>query len=322
MTSRGCGCRQATDRRINEVTGESEVSFDGGITWSPDLEDPRQTAPILPLPPGTPLPDSRCSGAISVANVYKIILDRLIANTAAWDDVIALVGGIISALLGLFGPVGAAIAAIVAGVAVLLFTLGRTAAIAALDTAAYTELKCCVYCNISQDASFTDLQIFNLKVCLTDMTNQTAGLIFWWMTIILGKAYLTNAARLLPTAGADCSECDCGECVDPTTSGPQAGTNLIPRPDLGFGWWEVTTVEYPPGGGSNFYAEIQTGCCRLDDYQVVAPGVNASPGNRVAIGCGGSPFHSGDYGLNQCVELILFRSFGVATFEFKLITCV
>jgi len=320
MANRGCGCKSPTNTRINE-NGYAEQSFDGGLTWERIVSDERFSGPIFPPLFGSPSSDIACDGAKSGREWMRIAIDQLVNDTAIWDSVFALITAIIGLLSGIFPGIGTILGAVIAAIAYGLFAFGRAAVQAALTSATLDTFKCILFCNIEDDASFTESGWQQVKQDIVDQFDGIAEFYYWTWANTLGVVGLTNMCRTFPNMAGDCSACSCGECETPTTSGSQAGTNLIARPDLGAGWWQVTTVEVAPGGDDNFYAEIQHGCCELAEYSVVAPGVNAAPGNRVAIGCGGSPTHTGDYGVGQCSELILFRSFGTATFLFRLIDC-
>lgn len=320
MANRGCGCKSPTNTRFNE-NGYFEQSFDDGLTWVRVRDDARFNGPIFPPLVGPVVGTVPCAGAKSATEAMRLEIELFKTTSASWESILGLITVLLGVLTALIGPAAVAIMGIITAFIFVLFNIGQAAFIAHDFTAALETYLCILFCNIEDDASFTEAGWQQVKQDIVDQLDGLDEAWFWNHANALGPVGLTNSARLFPSLAGDCSQCTCGECVEPTTSGSQAGVNLIPRPDLGSGWWQVTTVEVAPGGGSNFYAEIQHGCCELDEYSVQAPGVNASPGNRVAIGCGGSPTHTGDYGVGQCSELILFRSFGTATFLFRLIEC-
>ena len=320
MANRGCGCKTPTNTRTT-AAGYVEQSFDGGLTWERLIDDPRFNAPVFPPLVGIPIGDIPCAMAKSAREAARIEIQTLIDNSAIWDTVLTVAGVIIEFLSLLMGPIGRIVALLVTTLAYALWQFTRAAFIAYDWDSALEQFFCIYFCNIEPDGSWSEAGWQQAKQDIVDQMDGFGEVWFWNHVEALGPVGLTNIGLVLPGLAGDCDACACGECQDPTTSGSQAGENLIPRPDLGAGWWQIDTVERAPGGDDNFYAEVQFGCCLLQEYNVVAPGINAAPGNRVAIGCGGAPVHTGDYGTSNCVELVLFRSFGVATFQFKIADC-
>jgi len=320
MAGKGCGCKSPTLQRINE-NGFIEQSFDGGLTWTRFPDDARFNGPIFPPLVGPVVGTVPCAGAKSATEAMRLEIELFKTNNTAWESILGLITVLLGILTALIGPGAVAVMGIVTAFLFVLFQFGQAAFIAHDWTPDLELYKCILFCNISADASFTEAQWQQVK---SDIVEQMDGLVeawFWNHVNALGTVGLTNSARIFGSLAGDCSECNCGECIEPTTDSPQGGINLISRPDLGAGFWQVTTKEYTPGGGDNFYAQIDLGCCLLLSYAVQPGGTNAAPGNRVSLGCGGVPTHTGDYGVGNCVELILFRSFGVATFVFQIQDC-
>lgn len=99
-----------TTRRYNPVTGEIEISEDGGETWEPDPEFP----PTPSRPSGEP--DKICMAAKNAANVLKILyedtIDAYNINTAFDEVLSAFAASIGLAISSLFGAPVAAILAV------------------------------------------------------------------------------------------------------------------------------------------------------------------------------------------------------------------
>lgn len=320
MANRGCGCKTPTDIRITEG-GQMEASFDGGFTYEPFLGDPGVIVPVIPLPPGFPVSNGQCSGANSATTVFRTFTETIMNNEAAWETIIALVGLIIAAFAAFFG-IGAFVGAMIGAVVTIIFLLGRTLFIGAFDEALWEELNCIFYCNMSMDASVSTAQSDAIYKAVKETTWQFAAQ--QWillMLIVLQRPGITNAARTFPNLLADCSGCNCS-CDAPVLA--HLGTNLLPRPDLGAGWWEVTTEDsLDPNNTINgrFFAIIElAACCLHVQYQIEPPGILAPPGNRQANDCLNVPGFA-NFGVGGCQSLIAFRSYGVDKFTFQILEC-
>jgi len=321
MANRGCGCDEPDLERINQ-DGIKEISFDAGSTWTPDLTDPRNYGTVLPLPIGQPAPDGRCSGAESITTILKKITDDLLINQGIWDTIASLIGGILAMIAVLFPGIGTAAAALLATAAYLFLLIGREALEAAMTTQVWEDFTCIVYCHINPDASLSISQWNAVKQDIVAQFDGTAEAWLWNWVNALGSTTLTNMARTLPNAAADCSACGCEACV-PTIA--NLGNSLMARPDLGTGWWSVHPEDSEnPINETNgrWFAEIElNGCCLLEDYVIVAPGINAPPGNRGHQDCQGN-FGFGNYGLNGCSQFISFRTYNDCEIQFKISECV
>lgn len=320
MANRGCGCRAPTDIRL-AAGGGFEASFDNGLTWeqwngSPDIGG---NVPVVPLPPGMTPTNGSCSGAESTAEVFKLFVDFICGNETAWDAITTLLPLILSALLVYFG-IGSVVAAIVGVIVVAIFTFTREAFCAMFDEELWEEFRCILYCNINSDASYTHAQLENIlqEVFATDWDELAKR----WFQVIIGVVNtggMTNAARTFVNLIADCSECGC-TCDDLSIGG--IGTDLEAAPDIGAGWWRVTTeFGFPPfpSGNGDFYAIINIpACCCLTAYDYPEGLTNAPPGNRVSIGCD-DVTHTGNYGMNAgLINKITWRAFELGTISFKI----
>lgn len=321
MANRGCGCKSPTNTRIT-AAGYIEQSFDNGQTWERVTNDPRFNAPIFPPLVGVPGPDLPCAGAKSGREVFRLLVDEIKANQGIWEAIAGFIAFLLSILAGFIPLVGTVITVLVTSLAMLLIQVGKAAFDTQMTPAVLDQFMCILFCNIGDDASFTEAQWQQVK---QDIVDQFGGIVepFFWNNVnTLGPAGLTNVCRVFPGLAGDCSACGCGECVDPSLTPGQPGANLHSRPDLGAGWWEVTTTIVPEQPGAQYFAHISVGCCLHVQY-ILDPGViNAAPGNRIAIGCGGTPTHTGDYGISNCVEVILFRTFNAGNIQFKISECV
>lgn len=320
LPNNGCGCDNPTNTRIT-AAGMIEVSFDGGQTWEELRDEPRFNAPVFPPLVGVPGPTLACAGAKSGREAARIFILRVGTSSDVFTAVsaaLAFIISFISSFLPIFGTVAVIL---LSALALFLVALGQ-AAFNAVDWP--TELDtymCILFCHISGQASFSEAAWNSVKADINQQLTGIAHSVLWNWTNFLGPVGLTNVCRAFPGLAGDCGSCAC-DCDNPTLG--EIGENLIPRPDLGVGWWQVTTTEFvTPGCEPNgcFYAEIATpACCLHNAYVILPPGVNAPPGNRQAVDCNGVSGFA-NYGLGGCVTAIAFRSFGTATFQFQLLDC-
>lgn len=320
MANNGCGCRTPDLTRIT-ADGIIEVSFDDGATWERIDEDVRFDGPIFPPLVGIPIGGTACAGAKSGREAFRLIRDRIISIEAFGSDianVIAIILGVVSAFLPLIGQVAVML---LTALAILLIAAGKAAFQAAITEATLEQFKCILFCHIRPDASFSEAGWQAVKA---DIVQQMDGIVegfYWNLTNTIGVVGLTNACRAFPGLAGDCDSCPC-TCSTPVLG--DSGTNLLSRPDLGVGWWQVTTTFFPTPGcepnGCHFAAVEVPACCLHNAYQIVPPGINAPPGNRFSTDCAGGS-GAANYGLNGCVTGIVFRSFGEATFQFQILEC-
>jgi len=214
MGNRGCGSDVPDQTRINE-NGLIEVSFDDGQTWSVTDADPRFNSPIFPPLFGPPGPDLRCSGALSGREFMRLSVEYIATNTALWQNIFALIAGLIGMLSSLFPIVGTIVVGIITAIAMAIFAFGRAAFEAAMTSTVLDTYKCILFCNIEDDASFTSAGWQGVK---QDVVSQLDGIpeaFFWNMTNSLGPVGLTNACRSFPGLAGSCSTCGCQEsCTD------------------------------------------------------------------------------------------------------------
>lgn len=204
----GC-CPEPTNRRYNE-NGELEVSYDGGVTWSPaPADDSRHSAPTAPPLEGADGEEKRCVGASSAQEYVKTAFIESLSTGATFADINAAMVAIVAAL-GVTG-VGILIAAAVAAI----FIAGISATQAAFTTEAWDEFRCILYCNMEDDASFTMSGWEGVKAdILSTFTGIVSAVLYNWVNSV-GTAGLTNTARIGMQQDVSCEACDCGgECVD------------------------------------------------------------------------------------------------------------
>lgn len=233
----GCGCddRRPTNARINPVTGLYEVSYDNGVTWQTDPgSDPRSSGVVFPGLSGSDGATKRCEAANSVVGFFEDLqqqeYDGLVANQTI-AEFFALLVGVLTTLgivtLGVASAVGAVIA----------FVVGLFAHMIPADfdsqftNATWDSLLCIVFCNMQDDASFSETQWQSIK---SQVTADIGGYAGEWLNNhinLLGVVGLTNAARSNYPGTRSCDDCICTDCVNfnilQGTLVSQSGSTLV-----------------------------------------------------------------------------------------------
>jgi len=201
----GC-CGDDGLHRFNE-DGVYQSSLDGGTTWFDDPEnDPRNNATYFPPLEGEDGAEKRCEGASNAQEFLKQNLIDELASGLAYAEIYSTIIGII-AILGITG-----IGVIIGVVTAAIFVAGVIVVQAAFTSEVWEDLKCILYCNISDDASYTEVQWIQVKNQITlTFTGVVQFILYNWVNA-LGFVGLTNSARSNMALGADCSECECGDC--------------------------------------------------------------------------------------------------------------
>jgi len=218
--SDGCGCGSSakpTNTRINPETGIYEESYDGGITWIPAPQlDPRSSGVVFPPISGDDGSEKRCEGANSVVSflisMYEVELDQLQNNATIADAIIAVLAAL-SALSIFLAYVPAAVFALVAFVVGLFGHMIAEDFEAMFNEAVWDELLCIVYCNISNDGSFTEAQWAKTWIEAVGVGGEYAGIWLSEHIKMIGTVGLTNAARAHYPGSRDCDSCECNECT-------------------------------------------------------------------------------------------------------------
>lgn len=206
----GCCCKQPTNRRYNE-NGQLEVSYDNGATWTVDnsLDDRFSGAQSPPLA-GADGDEKRCLGAAAGMEYVKQNWMDTLAEGASYANINGA-GVAVTLALGVTG-----VGILLAAAAAAIFIAGVSAAQAAFTSGVWADYQCILYCNSSDDASFTTEQWQAVKAAiLAQFTGVVSAVLYNWVNTV-GPVGLTNSARSGMAAAADCSECDCPLCFDET----------------------------------------------------------------------------------------------------------
>ena len=303
----GC-CGDEGLHRFTE-DGVYESSLDGGVTWNPDPEnDPRNDTTYFPPLDGEDGSAKRCEGAANAQEFFKQNLIDELASGLAYAEIYSTVVGII-AILGVTG-----IGVIIAVASAAIFVAGVIVVQAAFTSEVWEDFKCILYCNISDDASFTENQwnVVKNKI-LSDFTG-VVQIILWNWVNALGYIGLTNSARSNMALGAEC-DCDC----------PASGCNTEWTATLGTilgefgGYLRVQSVV--DGGTSKITIQTpdEDTCCTLLDCRVIEPEGVSPFLFGVHINCGvPQTFENLEFslGLGGCYNLVGTRLADTDTRDF------
>lgn len=218
----GCCGDDGTQHRITE-SGVWQTSPDGGTTWYDDPNsDPRNNANYFPPLPGTDGSTKRCEAATNALEFFRSNLIDELATGLTFAEIFNLIVGLV-AVVSVTG-IGVVIALIASAIAVA----GILATQAAFTSEVWTDFKCILYCNMGDDASFTESQ---WQAVMTDVVSTFTGVVetvLWNWIKALGHIGLTNTARSNMGLGGDCSDCGC---------------------DCAYSWniWDGPTGTAPPG---------------------------------------------------------------------------
>lgn len=263
----GC-CPEPTNRRYNS-DGQLEVSYDGGITWTPAPDaDNRYSGAISPPLDGADGSEKRCIGAASAMEFVKQNLIDELTEGATYADLTAAMVALVAAL-GVTG-VGILVAAFVAAI----FIAGVAAVQAAFTSEVWQDFQCILYCASEDDASFTEAGWQEVKTEINaTYSGVVAAVLYNWVNSV-GLVGLTNAARSGFAAAADCTSCECpNECIDETNI---IIGSFVEKTDISITIDAVfTTYLGTPGYWAVYGSEDDQFCCYYCSYEIMS-GATAS----------------------------------------------
>lgn len=204
-------CDDTVYTRYND-DGIMETSTDGE-TWTENREDdPRFYPPTLPPLPGIPGAELRCEAANNITGYLHSAADQIIADSAAWGNISALLGVLMSVILVIIaGASLGTLSPLALGLVAVLMATGSSAFAAAMTSGVYQDFLCIVYCHTPEDGVYTEANWQAIKAqVLTDITG-IAGTFLSENLNIMGIAGMNNASRMGINEGLDCDECPCDD---------------------------------------------------------------------------------------------------------------
>lgn len=204
-------CEDNVYTRFNDE-GIMETSTDGE-TWEENREDdPRFDPPSLPPLTGTPGEDLRCEAANNVTGYLNSVADDLIADSASWAGLTAILGAVVAILFVILAVgSGGALSPLLIGLAGALLATGSSAFDAAMTGGVYQTFVCIVYCNTPDDGLYTEANWQAIKAAVLSELTGIASKFLHDTVNSLGIAGLNNASRTGISAGLDCDECPCDD---------------------------------------------------------------------------------------------------------------
>lgn len=277
----GCGNVEIL-RRVNPDTGVTEISTDGGASWQPDPDDPRNSGIQLapPIPAGVAA--DKCAACQSALSVFQDFVNEVIdqkTNEASRAEFLLAIAAL---LLGLFvGVTWALLPLVLEPVLNLIFAMQLGDITTNMTAAVYQQLICDMFCTIGDDGAWTQSGANLLYNRAVQMPNTTAaGMVQGWLRSIqlLG---LNNAAALGRTSVYTCETCNCDQSCDFTYWGIGHGTLVSVTP----GEIVIDTEEINGKHFATIYSpNINTCCC--DVQQTTVPSTSAE---RVGVTACGDP---------------------------------
>lgn len=211
-----CCCNQTipVKTRINpDDPAHMQISYDGGITWTDDPNNPDQSGVYYPPPVTSGVSATKCDAASNGLQHIKDFVDKVSALIAVGGDVWTVLGDVVLFIVALFTCGVAAIPVIVPvliGVFSLVLALTGTVWADYFTSDVYDIILCALFCNISEDGSFTDDQA-NAVFTKLD-TDLPAGIQKTFLMLVLrnqGTRGLNAICAYGSSADADCSSCEC-----------------------------------------------------------------------------------------------------------------
>ena len=201
--------------------GVLQRSEDGGSTWTDAPQyDPRNYSPQFPPMSGSDGSDKKCLAATGAADLIKQQVGNQLTDDMSRYTLSQLITDWVKTYIETSNPLQALLTIIANQIfALVIATLRPT-----LTDTVYDTLKCILYCNIGDDASFNDAQWQAVRDDITSQIGGIAGIFLEHLVYLLGKAGLTNVARAAGATSGDCSGCDCNNCAADPVIPPGGGT--------------------------------------------------------------------------------------------------
>lgn len=200
-----CGDDNITIIFAYDSDGVLTQSTDGGTTYTPVPEkDPRNNSPIFP-PPFESEPD-RCKAADSAVDTIIVDVFNQFSEEITRDNLEEVLTDWVTTYIETSNP----FTTLVTVVTNLIISIGVDAIIAALDTEAWTHLRCCFEENMLEDISFDTAAWESLRECVLSDIVGTGGIFLEHLLFLAGKAGCTNLIR--SARGSSEADCDCDDC--------------------------------------------------------------------------------------------------------------
>lgn len=193
--------------RYNETSGQVEVTYDDGATWTPDpTADPRTSTALIQVKGA----GSECDAATNITAFLQTNIENVLGAMADFGTAGGIVGALTSLLLTAFfalGPFGIIVTLFFA-LSAYLAELGSVAIQTAFINGEWDIVKCNIYCHVPAEGKFTQDSLDLIQTKMTETLNPTAaGIVIAFMEL-MGPVGMTNAAHT-GAGGSDCGDCAC-----------------------------------------------------------------------------------------------------------------
>lgn len=290
----GCCCgNQAPSEPVQHratTDYQLQVSYDGGMTWVQDPDDPRMTSAQMPAPVPAGVSATKCDAATNCLEHLQDGHAAMLARIETGGNIVDIAIDIIVALAALALWVFSAgtlpfFIPFLAGLIQAIISLGHDVWESQFTSDVWDAVLCILYCHIGEDGHFDQA---GYDAVMADCESKIPG--GFAITSAArsiqaqigsgGLNGLNNIASYGAAADADCSDCDCGTCdleqwalVD-----EEHGVSLTTGNDPVKGdFIQIVGTEIP---GFGFYAIAQTPsvntCCYVGDREMIVGGGDAS----------------------------------------------
>jgi len=217
--------------------GMLQRSLNGGTDWmDAPLYDPRIYSPQFPPMSGEDGDDKKCIAATGAADLIKEQVGDQLTDDMSRYTLARLISDWVGTMLESSNPFEALMRVISNQIFALVIATLRPA----LTEGVYDTLKCILFCQMADDATFNDTQWQAVRSDITSQIGGIAGIFLEHLVFLLGTGGLTNLSRAGGAAAGDCDDCDCIE--------------YCYTWDFAVGPSDFATVDWPGGGspGANY----------------------------------------------------------------------
>jgi len=242
--------------------------------------DPRNNSAHFPPIIGDDGDDKKCAAATSMVTLIKEQVGDQLTDDMSRYTLLQLITDWVNTMLQTSNIFEALLTIVANQIFALIIATLRPA----LTEEVYDTLQCIFYCDMSNDASFDEAQVEQVRSDITSQIGGIAGVFFEHLIFLLGVVGVTNLARSNAASEGDCSSCGCnGGCFG--TWGfydGDAGTT-ISKSDSS---WEISSAIR--GDGKYYVIIVSTGADDCCQFTSITPANETFPIN-VSSWCGNSP---------------------------------
>lgn len=313
-------------KRFNPETGRPELSFDDGVTWTPDPADVQNQIPLYPPPVVSGGTSTKCDAATNASEHVNELITATSNNLETAGSIFELTVAIAEAALALFvvlilsatvPPVAIALATAIWAAGAAAFELGKSGFDAYWTTDKKDAILCLIYCNIGNNGQFTEEQYQAFRTGMKNTLPPSPAFDIVMTTINAGGARgMSQMASYGNAALADCSACSaCAACQDKwqvANNDPQYGT-IIERGDnyiIVEAGYDATFNRYTMNINTGL---VNTVCCNWHSFEAIV-GVTQIPYVEY---CGSDDLVSA--GLSHDINVHVLYSFQNDPFTWKVI---